>query len=196
MHRQEELLFDSTGFVDDNGRVYLYYSGRHADGIYGVALNPKDLTSRNRSTSGASIDRTNGSDTAIITKNRAPLDRSAVDDEAQRQLLSPILGAGHGMENVRHRSLSRQTPRMVRKSKPHESAGFVPNQRPGDQRAPSNWAFGLIFVRPSWIGNSWGQYAASTPGAKRFLKQRLSLCRRCAHRASVLDHAQTGTWPD
>jgi hypothetical protein len=39
------LLFDSMGFVDDDGRVYMYYSGRHADGIYGVELNPKDLTS-------------------------------------------------------------------------------------------------------------------------------------------------------
>jgi hypothetical protein len=39
------LLFDSMGFVDDDGRVYVYYSGRHSDGIYGVELNPQDLTS-------------------------------------------------------------------------------------------------------------------------------------------------------
>lgn len=39
------LLFDSMGFVDDDGRVYMYYSGRHTDGIWGVELNPKDLTS-------------------------------------------------------------------------------------------------------------------------------------------------------
>ena len=39
------LLFDSMGFVDDDGRLYMYYSGRHADGIYGVELNPKDPTS-------------------------------------------------------------------------------------------------------------------------------------------------------
>jgi hypothetical protein len=38
------LLFDSMGFVDDDGRAYMYYSGRHSDGIWGVELNPKDLT--------------------------------------------------------------------------------------------------------------------------------------------------------
>ena len=38
------LLFDSMGFVDQDGRVYMYYSGRHADGIYGVELDRKDLT--------------------------------------------------------------------------------------------------------------------------------------------------------
>jgi len=38
------LLFDSMGFVDDDGRVYMYYSGRHADGIWGVELDRKDLT--------------------------------------------------------------------------------------------------------------------------------------------------------
>ena len=31
-------------FVDDDKRLYLYYSGRHADGIYGVELNGKDPT--------------------------------------------------------------------------------------------------------------------------------------------------------
>ncbi|HWB85927.1 MAG TPA: family 43 glycosylhydrolase [Bryobacteraceae bacterium] len=39
------LLFDSMVFVDDDGRVYLYYSGRHTDGIYGVELKRDDLTS-------------------------------------------------------------------------------------------------------------------------------------------------------
>lgn len=38
------LLFDSMGFADDDGRVYMYYSGRHADGIYGVELDRKDPT--------------------------------------------------------------------------------------------------------------------------------------------------------
>jgi len=38
------LLFDSMGFVDTDGRVYMYYSGRHTDGIYGVELDRKDLT--------------------------------------------------------------------------------------------------------------------------------------------------------
>jgi len=38
------LLFDSMAFVDDDGRVYMYYSGRHADGIWGVELDRKDLT--------------------------------------------------------------------------------------------------------------------------------------------------------
>jgi len=38
------LLFDSMGFVDEDGRVYMYYSGRHSDGIYGVELNRSDLT--------------------------------------------------------------------------------------------------------------------------------------------------------
>lgn len=38
------LLFDSMGFVDDDGRVYMYYSGRHADGIWGVELDRADLT--------------------------------------------------------------------------------------------------------------------------------------------------------
>jgi xylan 1,4-beta-xylosidase len=38
------LLFDTMVFVDDDGRVYAYYSGRHADGIYGVELDRKDLT--------------------------------------------------------------------------------------------------------------------------------------------------------
>ena len=39
------LLFDSMGFVDDDSRIYMYYSGRHSDGIWGVELNPKDITS-------------------------------------------------------------------------------------------------------------------------------------------------------
>src|SRR5439155_800608 len=38
------LLFDTMVFVDDDGRVYAYYSGRHTDGIYGVELDRKDLT--------------------------------------------------------------------------------------------------------------------------------------------------------
>jgi hypothetical protein len=38
------LLFDSMGFADDDGRVYMYYSGRSIDGIYGVELDRKDLT--------------------------------------------------------------------------------------------------------------------------------------------------------
>jgi xylan 1,4-beta-xylosidase len=38
------LLFDSMGFVDTDGRVYLYYSGRHADGIWGVELDRTNLT--------------------------------------------------------------------------------------------------------------------------------------------------------
>jgi xylan 1,4-beta-xylosidase len=38
------LSFDSMVFVDDDGRVYLYYSGRRTDGIYGVELDRKDLT--------------------------------------------------------------------------------------------------------------------------------------------------------
>jgi len=38
------LLFDTMIFVDDDQRVYCYYSGRHANGIYGVELDGKDLT--------------------------------------------------------------------------------------------------------------------------------------------------------
>jgi hypothetical protein len=38
------LLFDTMVFVDGDGRVYAYYSGRHTDGIYGVELDRKDLT--------------------------------------------------------------------------------------------------------------------------------------------------------
>ena len=38
------LLFDTMVFVDDDARVYAYYSGRHTDGIYGVELDRKDLT--------------------------------------------------------------------------------------------------------------------------------------------------------
>lgn len=39
------LLFDTTTFLDDDGRLYAYYSGRRTDGIYGVELNRKDPTS-------------------------------------------------------------------------------------------------------------------------------------------------------
>lgn len=35
--------FDPMVFVDDDGRVYLYYSGRHTSGIWGVELDRKDL---------------------------------------------------------------------------------------------------------------------------------------------------------
>ncbi len=38
------LLFDVMVFVDDDSRVYVYYSGRHTEGIYGAELDPKDLT--------------------------------------------------------------------------------------------------------------------------------------------------------
>jgi len=38
------LLFDVMVFVDDDSRVYVYYSGRHTSGIYGAELDPKDLT--------------------------------------------------------------------------------------------------------------------------------------------------------
>ena len=38
------LLFVTMVFVDGDGRVYAYYSGRHTDGIYGVELDRKDLT--------------------------------------------------------------------------------------------------------------------------------------------------------
>jgi hypothetical protein len=41
---QTKLLFDLMVFVDDDKRVYLYYSGRRIDGIYGVELDRKDLT--------------------------------------------------------------------------------------------------------------------------------------------------------
>jgi hypothetical protein len=37
-------LFDSMVFVDDDGKAYLYYSGRRTDGIYGVELRAGDLT--------------------------------------------------------------------------------------------------------------------------------------------------------
>ena len=36
--------FDPMIFVDDDGRVYFYYSGGSTKGIYGVELDPKDLT--------------------------------------------------------------------------------------------------------------------------------------------------------
>ena len=38
------LWFDITTFVDDDGKLYAYYSGRRADGIYGVELNGDDVT--------------------------------------------------------------------------------------------------------------------------------------------------------
>jgi xylan 1,4-beta-xylosidase len=38
------LLFDVMVYVDDDAKVYVYYSGRHTDGIYGAQLDPKDLT--------------------------------------------------------------------------------------------------------------------------------------------------------
>ena len=38
------LLFDPMIFADDDKRLYLYYSGRRANGIYGVELDPKDIT--------------------------------------------------------------------------------------------------------------------------------------------------------
>jgi xylan 1,4-beta-xylosidase len=41
---EKMLLFDSMGFADSDGRIYMYYSGRHTDGIYGVELDGKDLT--------------------------------------------------------------------------------------------------------------------------------------------------------
>ena len=37
-------LFDPMTFVDADGRIYMYYSGRHTDGIWGVELDPKDIT--------------------------------------------------------------------------------------------------------------------------------------------------------
>ena len=41
---EKVLSFDSMIYADDDGRVYLYYSGRSVDGIYGVELDRKDLT--------------------------------------------------------------------------------------------------------------------------------------------------------
>ncbi|MFB3826461.1 MAG: family 43 glycosylhydrolase [Bryobacteraceae bacterium] len=41
---KKQLLFDVTTFTDDDGRLYLYYSGRRTDGIYGVELNGADVT--------------------------------------------------------------------------------------------------------------------------------------------------------
>lgn len=37
-------LFDPMVFVDDDKRLYLYYSGRRTDGIYGVELSAQDPT--------------------------------------------------------------------------------------------------------------------------------------------------------
>jgi beta-xylosidase len=37
-------VFDAMVFVDQDSRVYLYYSGRSINGIYGVELDRKDLT--------------------------------------------------------------------------------------------------------------------------------------------------------
>lgn len=36
-------VFDPALFVDDDGRVYLYYAGGSTAGVYGVELDPKDL---------------------------------------------------------------------------------------------------------------------------------------------------------
>ena len=38
------LLFDPATFLDDDGRLYLYYSGRRTDGIYGVELSRQNPT--------------------------------------------------------------------------------------------------------------------------------------------------------
>jgi xylan 1,4-beta-xylosidase len=40
---EDEGVFDPALFVDDDGRVYLYYAGGSTDGIYGVELDPADL---------------------------------------------------------------------------------------------------------------------------------------------------------
>ena len=66
------LLFDTMVFVDDDGRVYAYYSGRHTDGIYGVELDRKDLTrfARHRKDSGPSTVPTCGSDMETTTRVR------------------------------------------------------------------------------------------------------------------------------
>lgn len=37
-------LFDSMTFVDSDGHVYMYYSGMHVDGIWGVELDSNNLT--------------------------------------------------------------------------------------------------------------------------------------------------------
>jgi hypothetical protein len=37
-------LFDPMTFVDTDGHVYMYYSGMHVDGIWGVELDGNDLT--------------------------------------------------------------------------------------------------------------------------------------------------------
>lgn len=37
-------LFDQMTFVDSDGRVYMYYSGMHTSGIWGVELDRNDLT--------------------------------------------------------------------------------------------------------------------------------------------------------
>ena len=37
-------LFDPMTYVDTDGRVYMYYSGMHTDGIWGVELDRSDLT--------------------------------------------------------------------------------------------------------------------------------------------------------
>jgi hypothetical protein len=37
-------LFDPMTFVDTDGRIYIYYSGMHVDGIWGVELDGNDLT--------------------------------------------------------------------------------------------------------------------------------------------------------
>ena len=37
-------LFDTTIFTDDDGRLYVYWSGAHTDGIYGAELNRENPT--------------------------------------------------------------------------------------------------------------------------------------------------------
>ncbi|HEY4354608.1 MAG TPA: family 43 glycosylhydrolase [Acidobacteriaceae bacterium] len=37
-------MFDPMTYVDTDGRVYMYYSGMHTNGIRGVELDPKDVT--------------------------------------------------------------------------------------------------------------------------------------------------------
>ena len=39
-----KLLFDPLVFIDDDDRVYMYYSGRSTNGIFGVELDRKNLT--------------------------------------------------------------------------------------------------------------------------------------------------------
>ena len=41
---KKQSLFDSMGYVDTDGKPYMYWSGMHSDGIYGVALDPNNVT--------------------------------------------------------------------------------------------------------------------------------------------------------